>query len=149
MKDVHHEYRKSIFNTLNMSITVDGNDVPVFSGYAETTESIYIVLGAARAVPTDGNKNKFLTASTLTIDIVHFQDRAITYSVVDDIFGQCLELLIPKPFTAGFTMVSPFVPGNIEVTSDNHIEEQSLNKCVRRVFNLKCTIEQDEIFDNL
>ena len=146
MKDVHQEYRKQVYETLNGAVSYNSTVVPVYTYMAEPTGDLYIVLGATSGTPSNNNKAKFLTSSVLTIDIVHFQTRGVSTAVVDDVYGQCMELLITAPFTPGFTLASPFKAANIEVIMDDHIFEQGLDKVVRKVFRLRCEIEQDEIF---
>ena len=144
MKDVSGPYRAAIFTALNGNLSYNSVSVPVFSGYAETTDSLYVILENTSEVG-DHNKNKFTTSSTITIEIINYQTRAVSYVALDDVYEQIMELLIPEPFTAGFT-ITGFQALNPEVTSVNHLIEQGLEKCVRKVFRLKTDIVQSNIY---
>jgi len=146
MKDVHQQYRKSVYNTIAGVVTYNAVAVPVYTFVAETPDDLYIVINDASGVQSDINKEKFITDSTLMIDIIHLQTRAVSTTVVDDVYNQIVELLIPKPFTPGFIMPAPFKASNIEVLTDSHIFDPGLDNVVRKVFRLKCQIQQDEFF---
>lgn len=141
MNDVNTPYRTAIFNALSAI------SVPVHSGWAEEAGNTYVVLDDINTNPVNDNKHKFDTSATITIDIVDHQTRGISYKKVDEIFGEIMAILLPAPFTPGFSIGAGFQAVNIQVTSDNYLKELGpTEKVVRRIVRLRSEIIQDQIF---
>lgn len=138
--------REAVFTALNGNVSYNSANVPVFSGYAETTDSLYIVLESATNNPAKNNKAKFYTSAVLNIEVVHTQDRAVSYKTVDDVFNIVKGVLLPAPWTAGFTLASPYKAKNPQIVFEDHLLEQTLEKIVRKIFRLQVEIEQDQFF---
>ena len=143
MKDVNNAYREAVYAALNGQITYGGNTVKVFSGIADTTDDLYIVLSTMNDTQVARNKKKFCTASVLVIDIVHHQQRAVSYSAVSNVYSQVMELLVPSPQTGGFALDSDFQLMSVEVIGTEDLFEQSTEKVVRKIARLRA-----EIFEN-
>lgn len=141
MIPVEKYYREAVYAALN-GIQYNGSPVPVFSGYAETEENLYIVLEGITSNPDLRNKQKHITAATLVIEVVHTQERAISYKVVDEVGELLLAELIGTPNQALFTLDTDFKALNPEVVSTNYIIEETLNKIVRKIIRLRTVIEQ-------
>lgn len=142
MKDVNTPYRTAIFSALS------GLSVPVHSGWADDESgSTYVILDDINTNPVNDNKHKFDTSATITIDIVDHQTRGISYKKVDQIFQEIMNILLPAPFTPGFSIGSGFQAVNIQVTSDNYLKELGpTEKVVRRIVRFRSEIIQDQIF---
>jgi hypothetical protein len=143
MKDVNNIFREAVYAALNGAIVYAGSVVNVFTGIADTTDNLYIVLSTMSDSQVSRNKKKFCTASTLVIDIVHHQTRAVSFSAVSDVYGQVMELLVPSPQTAGFNVPVGFQVTQIEVAGTEDLFEQTVDKVVRKIARLRA-----EIFDN-
>ena len=143
MKDIDFTYRSAIFTALNGAITYNANVIKVFSGYAETTDNLYIVIGDS-SVNSNNNKHKFGNTATITIEVVHHLTRGVTYKEVDDVYNLMMEILIPAPHTAGFSLTG-FQALNVTAES-NHFLEQTLDKVLRKIVRVQSLIIENQIY---
>lgn len=144
MKDVDFIYRSAIYTALNGAITYGGNVIKIFSGYAETTDNLYIVIGDS-SVTNNNNKHKFGNTATITIEVVHHLTRGVTYKEVDDVYNSMMTILIPSPQTAGFNMGVNFQALNVTAES-NHFLEQTLEKVLRKIVRVQSLIIENQIY---
>ena len=142
MKDVSFAYRTAIFEAINGLVSYGGSVVPVYSGYAETDDKIYIILEDINEVQANDNKSKFLTSATINIEVVQVSDRGVSYKAVDEITGAIMQILVPTPFKAGFTIDANFQAVNVQVVGGQHLIEETVPKVIRRVSRLRAVIEQ-------
>lgn len=142
MKAVDQVYREAIFTALNGNLTYNSNPVNVYSAEADTTDKLYVIIGEATNVQDNTNKKKFCTASTVNIEIVHYQEAGTSYKVINDVYDQMMDILIPAPYTAGFIINTDFQACNVEVTSTTDLYELSTEKIIRKVIRLRTEIFQ-------
>lgn len=103
MRDCSNNVRTIYVNAINGNISYNGKDVPVYGQTPfRTTPQNYIVISDIVEVANNTN-HSFQNNVTVTIDIFSEQYRINDLSVVDDIAGQILNILIPNPGIIGFS----------------------------------------------
>lgn len=103
MKDCSNNVRTIYVNLLNGNLSYNGKDVPVYGQTPfRTTPQNYVVISSIIEVANNTNDN-FSSEVTVNIDIFSEQYRVNDLSVVDNISGQILNLLIPDTHVNGFS----------------------------------------------
>lgn len=103
MKDAANSVRTIYVNALNGNIIFNGVDVPVYGQTPfRTTPKNYIVISSI--TETANNNNQYFGNNVdVVIDIFSEQYRTYENSVVDNIAGQILNILIPDTAVDGFS----------------------------------------------
>lgn len=102
MKDAANSVRTIYVNSLNGNIIFNGVDVPVYGQTPfRTTPKNYVVISSI--TETANNNNQYFGNNVdVVIDIFSEQYRTYENSVVDNIAGQILNILIPDTAVDGF-----------------------------------------------
>lgn len=102
MKDAANSVRTIYVNALNGNIIFNGVDVPVYGQTPfRTTPKNYVVISSI--TETANNNNQYFGNNVdVVIDIFSEQYRTYENSVVDNIAGQILNILIPDTAVDGF-----------------------------------------------
>jgi hypothetical protein len=102
MKDASNSVRTIYVNALNGNISYNGKDVPVYGQDPfKTMPKNYIIISSITETANNTN-NTFQNIVTVDIDIFSEQYRINDLSVVDNISGQILNILIPDSQIDGF-----------------------------------------------
>jgi len=140
MKSPETILRDAVYAALSGSISYNSVLVPVYSAIADPSSDLYIVLEETNSFE-QSTKQLFSNDVTLTIEIVHYQDRAATYTIVDSIYNDMMEILLPSVNTPGFTVATGWQAVKVRAESTDFVEqvEQTI---VRRIVRLKCSMIQ-------
>lgn len=140
MKSPETILRDGVYTALNGAVSYNATVIPVFAAIADPASDLYIVLEETNSFE-GSTKQQFGNDVTLTLEIVHFQDRAATYKIVDSIYNDMMEILLPTVNTAGFTIAAGWQAVKVRVDTTDFVEqvEQTI---VRRIIRLKCTMIQ-------
>ena len=95
MKDCSNSVRTIYVNALNGNISYNGNDVPVYGQDPFRTLPKNYVIISSITEQANNNNHKFQNIVSVDIDIFSEQYRVNDLSVVDNIAGQILNILIP------------------------------------------------------
>jgi hypothetical protein len=102
MKDCSNNVRTIYVNALNGNITYNGKDVPVYGQDPfKTLPKNYVIISSITEQANNTN-NTFQNIVQVDIDIFSEQYRVNDLSVVDNISGQILNILIPDSQIDGF-----------------------------------------------
>lgn len=102
MKDCSNNIRTIYVNALNGNIFFNGVDVPVYGQTPfRTTPKNYVVISSITETAVNTNQS-FGNNVDVVIDIFSEQYRIYDNSVVDNIAGQILNILIPDTAVDGF-----------------------------------------------
>jgi hypothetical protein len=103
MKDTSNSIRVIYVNALNGNLSYNGQDVPVYGQTPfRTPPKNYVVISSI--TETANNNNQYFGNSVdVVIDIFSEQYRIYDNSVVDNIAGQILNILIPDTAVDGFS----------------------------------------------
>ena len=102
MKDCSNNVRTIYVNALNGNITYNGKDVPVYGQDPfKTLPKNYVIISSITEQANNTN-NTFQNIVQVDIDIFSEQYRVNDLSVVDNIAGQILNILIPDSQIDGF-----------------------------------------------
>jgi hypothetical protein len=102
MKDCSNSVRTIYVNALNGNITYNGKDVPVYGQDPfKTLPKNYVIISSITEQANNTN-NTFQNIVQVDIDIFSEQYRVNDLSVVDNISGQILNILIPDSQIDGF-----------------------------------------------
>jgi len=144
-QDPDREFRKAIFNALDGNVTFNGNVVPVYDEFAaDNAPNLFIVLGNQYG---DDRRNyaKFVTGGVIIIDIVHFQNRAMTKDVVDAVSNSIKAILMPGIATFGVTMDAGWSINNLYREASTYLSEQNNTKWIlRKIERFRAEIQQDQ-----
>lgn len=103
MKDTSNSVRTIYVNALNGNISYNGKDVPVYGQDPfRTLPKNYVIISSITENASNTN-NSFQSIVTVDIDIFSEQYRINDPSVIDNISGQILNILIPNPGITGFS----------------------------------------------
>ncbi len=103
MKDCSNNVRTIYVNALNGNLSYNGKDVPVYGQTPfRTTPQNYVVISSITETAVNTNHN-FGNEVDVVVDIFSEQYRIYDNSVVDNIAGQILNILIPDPGVNGFS----------------------------------------------
>jgi hypothetical protein len=103
MKDCSNSVRTIYVNALNGNISYNGNDVPVYGQDPFRTLPKNYVIISSITEQANNNNHKFQNIVSVDIDIFSEQYRVNDLSVVDNIAGQILNILIPDTAIDGFS----------------------------------------------
>ena len=140
MKSPETILRDAVFTALDGQITYNAVTIPVYGGKADLGTDLYIVMEETNSFE-GSNKQGFGNEVTLTLEIVHFQDRATTYKATDSIYNDMMEILLPSVNTPGFTLAAGWQAVKVRVDTSDFLE-QAEQTIVRRIIRLKATIYQ-------
>ena len=102
MKDCSNSVRTIYVNALNGNITYNGKDVPVYGQDPfKTLPKNYVIISSITEQANNTN-NTFQNIVQVDIDIFSEQYRVNDLSIVDNISGQILNILIPDSQIDGF-----------------------------------------------
>lgn len=102
MKDGSNSVRTIYVSALNGNISYNGQDVPVYGQTPfRTTPKNYVVISSITETAINTNQS-FGNNVDVVIDIFSEQYRTYENSVVDNIAGQILNILIPDTAVDGF-----------------------------------------------
>lgn len=102
MKDSSNNVRTIYVNALNGNLSYNGKDVPVYGQTPfRTLPQNYVIISSITENANNTN-NSFQNIVSVDIDIFSQQYRVNDLSVVDNISGQILNILIPIPGIIGF-----------------------------------------------
>ena len=102
MKDCSNSVRTIYVNALNGNIIYNGKDVPVYGQDPfRTLPQNYVIISSITETANNTN-HSFQNTVLVDIDIFSEQYRINDLSVVDNIAGQILNILIPNPGIVGF-----------------------------------------------
>ena len=103
MKDCSNSVRTIYVNALNGNISYNGKDVPVYGQDPfKTLPQNYVIISSITEQANNTN-HTFQNIVSVDIDIYSEQYRVNDLSVVDDISGQILNILIPDTAIDGFS----------------------------------------------
>ena len=103
MKDSSNSVRTIYVNALNGNISYNGKDVPVYGQDPfKTLPQNYVIISSITEQANNTN-HTFQNIVSVDIDIFSEQYRVNDLSVVDDISGQILNILIPDTAIDGFS----------------------------------------------
>ena len=103
MKDCSNSVRTIYINALNGYISYNGKDVPVYGQDPfRTLPQNYVIISSITEQASNTN-DSFGNIVSVDIDIFSEQYRVNDLSVVDNIAGQILNLLIPDTHIDGFS----------------------------------------------
>jgi len=103
MKDCSNNVRTIYVNALNGNITYNSKSVPVYGQDPfRTMPQNYVIISSITEV-ANNNNHKFQNIVSVDIDIFSEQYRVNDLSVVDNIAGQILNILIPDTKIDGFS----------------------------------------------
>jgi len=103
MKDCSNSVRTIYVNALNGNISYNGKDVPVYGQDPFRTLPKNYVIISSITEQANNNNHKFQNIVSVDIDIFSEQYRVNDLSVVDNIAGQILNILIPDTAIDGFS----------------------------------------------
>jgi len=103
MKDCSNSVRTIYVNALNGNISYNGKDVPVYGQDPFRTLPKNYVIISSITEQANNNNHKFQNIGSVDIDIFSEQYRVNDLSVVDNIAGQILNILIPDTAIDGFS----------------------------------------------
>ena len=103
MKDCSNSVRTIYVNALNGNISYNGNDVPVYGQDPFRTLPKNYVIISSITEQANNNNHKFQNIVSVDIDIFSEQYRVNDLSVVDNIAGQILNILIPDTAIDGIS----------------------------------------------
>lgn len=102
MKDCSNSVRTIYVNALNGNISYNGKNVPVYGQNPfKTLPQNYIIISSITE-QANNNNHKFQNIVSVDIDIFSEQYRVNDLSIVDNIAGQILNILIPDTAIDGF-----------------------------------------------
>ena len=103
MKDCSNSVRTIYINALNGNLSYNGKDVPVYGQNPfRTLPQNYVIISSITEQANNTN-DSFGNIVSVDIDIFSEQYRVNDLSVVDNIAGQILNLLIPDTHIDGFS----------------------------------------------
>lgn len=140
MKSHETILRDAVYTALSGAVSYNSVIIPVYSAIADPSSDLYIVLEETNSFE-QSDKQHFGNEVTLTIEIVHFQDRAMTYKIVDSIYNDMMEILLPSVNTAGFTVAAGWQAVKVRVDTTDFVEQVD-RTIVRRIIRLKSTMIQ-------
>lgn len=120
MNDSGRALRKGVFTALDEAVTYGANAVPVFDQKVETVvlNKPYILI-ANTSDADKSSKQKFVVETNLDIEIYQLRKSTAKSEVLDNISDQILQIILPAPGIAGFTMDTPFHVTNCKLVSGN------------------------------
>jgi len=133
--------RDAVYTALSGAVSYNSVIVPVFSAIADPSSDLYIVLEETSSFE-QSDKQHFGNDVTLTMEIVHYQDRAATYVIVDSIYNDMMEILLPTVNVPGFTVAAGWQAVKVRVDTTDFVEQVE-QVIVRRIIRLKCTMIQN------
>ena len=140
MKSPETILRDAVFTALDGQVSYNSVVVPVYSGKADPGDNLYIVMEETSSFE-GSNKQGFGNEVTMTLEIVHFQDRATTYKATDSVYNDMMQILLPSVHTPGFTLAAGWQAVKVRVDTSDFLE-QAEQTIVRRIIRLKATIYQ-------
>lgn len=140
MKSPETILRDAVFTALDGQVSYNSVVVPVYSGKADPGDNLYIVMEETSSFE-GSNKQGFGNEVTMTLEIVHFQDRATTYKATDSVYNDMMQILLPSVNTPGFTLAAGWQAVKVRVDTSDFLE-QAEQTIVRRIIRLKATIYQ-------
>lgn len=103
MKDSSNNVRTIYVNALNGNLSYNGKDVPVYGQTPFRTLPQNYVIISSITENADNTNDSFQNIVSVDIDIFSEQYRINDLSVVDNISGQILNILIPYSRISGFS----------------------------------------------
>jgi hypothetical protein len=110
VKDTKKILRSAIYTALSGNITYNAVNVPVVDERLRSTQTAnnFIVLSTQQETDVENNDCAFITDSYIDIEIVNKTMSEVSKDVNDDIYEDVMEILIPTPYDAGFSLPAGF-----------------------------------------
>lgn len=144
MIDPVNKLRAGVYQSLNGQLTFEGITVPVVEDVAALEDNIdmYVLLSNQTAVDVS-NFTKHQHECTLTLDIVHKTNFAVSRYGVDAVAQQIFDFIMPGVTTNQIQIDGAMQAVNVRKQSDNYLTmELSAGAIVRRLITFSVLVHE-------
>lgn len=139
MKDPGYEIRKAYFTLLNGSLTLDGNNVPVYDRVPPNVNTPYVVISEQTGVD-DSSKGCWSTDNTILFDVVTRYKSGGGKRDSDVISNQIMELVIVRYY---FPVLEGFKIFGVRLDNLNYLETlEPNNYTVRKLIRVRVYVQE-------
>lgn len=139
MKDPGYEIRKAYFTLLDGSLTLNGENVPVYDRVPPKAKEPYVVI-ADQTETDDSSKGCFSSETTVLFDIVTRYKSGGGKRDADMISNQLRELVIVR---YGFPLLDGFKIYGVRLESSNYLESmEPSDYTVRKLIRVRINVQQ-------
>lgn len=143
MRESGTAIRRGYFNAIDDSITVNGNDIPVYYGKipSNITANFFILIQDISSKPRK-NMSISITDSRIAIDIIKRVDADVSMEQVEDASDQILQIVKPTTRTTGISIASPSVLIGVTLVDNDDNRPQPIDAA-------KFVVSKSLVFNNI